>query len=376
MTGQIVKRGENTWYVRIFLGRDVNGKRKYFNKTIHGTKKDVQKFLTAKTREKDLGIFVEPASITLNEYLNRWLEEIAKPRIRASTFSSYESILKNYVRGKLGLKRLSDVQSHEVQKLYNNMTKQGLSSRTIRYTHVVLSSAMKQAIKWKMLNQNPCELCALPRLEKTEMKFLSPKETIRFLEAGKGTKHFIVFLLAIESGMRPEEYLSLQWKDIDFEQKVLTVRRAVVWKRKGGGFSFTEPKTKKSRRSIPISNSVLHTLKTHRRRQLEERIKLGADYQNLDLVFASEAGTPIQPKNLIDRYFKPLLEKAGLPNIRLYDLRHTTASLLLSAGENPKVVSERLGHASIVLTLDTYSHVLPTMQKTATDKLEKLMFGT
>jgi integrase len=117
-------------------------------------------------------------------------------------------------------------------------------------------------------------------------------------------------------------------------------------------------------------------LKTHRRRQLEERIKLGADYQNLDLVFASEAGTPIQPKNLIDRYFKPLLEKAGLPNIRLYDLRHTTASLLLSAGENPKVVSERLGHASIVLTLDTYSHVLPTMQKTATDKLEKLMFGT
>jgi integrase len=120
---------------------------------------------------------------------------------------------------------------------------------------------------------------------------------------------------------------------------------------------------------------VLNALKIHRRNQLEERMKLGTDYQNLDLVIASEIGTPIQPKNLIDRHFKPLLKKAKLPDMRLYDLRHTTASLLLSAGENPKVVSERLGHASIVLTLDTYSHVLPTMQESATNKLEKMMFG-
>lgn len=166
MTGQIVKRGENTWYVRIFLGRDANGKRKYFNKTIHGTKKDAQKYLTAKTREKDLGVFVEPASMPLNEFLDRWLEEIAKPRIRESTYSSYESILRNYVRLKLGAKRLSDIQAYEVQKLYNEMKNVGLSSRTIRYTHVVFSSAMKQAIKWKMLMQSPCELCELPRLEK------------------------------------------------------------------------------------------------------------------------------------------------------------------------------------------------------------------
>ena len=331
--------------------------------------------MTAKTREKDLGIFVEPASMPLNEFLDRWLDEIAKPRIRESTYSSYDSILRNYVRSKLGAKRLSDIQAYEVQKLYNDMKKDGLSSRTIRYTHVVFSSAMKQAIKWKMLMQNPCELCELPRLEKNEMKHLSAEETAKFLQAAKDTKHFVVFLLAIESGMRPEEYLSLQWKDIDFDQKVLSVRRAIVWKRKGGGFTFTEPKTKKSRRSIPISNSVINVLKTHRRKQLEAKLKLGAAYENLDLVFASEAGTPIQPKNLIDRHFKPLLKKAEVPDIRLYDLRHTTASLLLSAGENPKVVSERLGHASIVLTLDTYSHVLPTMQESATNKLEELMQG-
>jgi integrase len=374
MTGQIIKRGDS-WTVRIFLGRDTKGKRKYFNKTIKGTKKDAQKYLTAKLREKDLGVFIEPASIALNEYLDKWLEEIAKPRLRESTFTSYKAILENYVKSKLGAKRLSDIQAYEVQKLYNDLKKQGLSSRTVRYTHVVFSSAMKQAIKWKMIMQNPCELCELPRLEKNEMKHLSQEETSKFLQAAKESKHFVLFLLVIESGMRPEEYLGLQWKDIDFEQKALSVRRAIVWKRKGGGFTFTEPKTKKSRRSIPISNSVINALKTHRRKQLEERLKLGADYQNLDLVFTSEVGTPIQPKNLIDRHFKPLLIKAEVPNIRLYDLRHTTATLLLSSGENPKVVSERLGHASIVLTLDTYSHVLPTMQQGATDKLEKMMFG-
>ena len=375
MIGQINKRGES-WTVRIFLGRDTNGKRKYFNKTIHGTKKDAQKFLTAKLREKDLGVFIEPASIGLSEYLNKWLEDVAKPRLRESTFSSYEAVLKNYVKPTLGAKRLSDIQAYEVQKLYNDLKKQGLSSRTVRYAHVVFSSAMKQAIKWKMLMQNPCDLCELPRLEKTEMKYLSPEETTKFLDVAKETKHFVLFLLIIESGMRPEEYLALQWKDIDFQQQALSVRRAIVWKRKGGGFTFTEPKTKKSRRSIPISNSVINALKVHRRKQLEEKLKLGSVYGKLDLVFASEVGTPIQPKNLLDRHFRPLLTKAELPSLRLYDLRHTTATLLLSAGENPKVVSERLGHASIVLTLDTYSHVLPTMQESATNKLEKMMFGT
>ncbi len=233
---------------------------------------------------------------------------------------------------------------------------------------------MKQAVKWKMIAQNPCELCELPRQEKKEMLCLSPEETKSFLAVAKDNKWFALFLTVIETGMRPEEYLGLQWKDIDFEQKYLSVRRAAIGK-KGGGFSFTEPKTKQSRRKIPISNSVLIVLKSHRRNQLEERMKIASDYKNYDLVFASEIGTPLQRKNLTDRYFKPLLKKAKLPNIRLYDLRHTTATLLLSAGENPKVVSERLGHASIILTLDTYSHVLPTMQQSATDKLEKMMFG-
>jgi len=371
-----IKKKDKTWLVRVFLGRDTNGKRKYYGKIIHGTKKNAGTYLTAKLREKDLGIFVEPASMPLSEFLDRWLEEIAKPRVRESTYASYEMMLRLYINPKLGTKRLSDIQAHEIQRNYTDMRKSGLSSRTVRYAHNVLSSAFKQAIKWQMLIRNPCDVCELPRLEKTEMKYFTPNQVSTFLKTAQTDKHFLVFLLAIETGMRPEEYFAVQWKDIDLESGLLSVRRALIWNRKGGGFKFEEPKTSKSRRSIPLSNSVVSALKVYRRTQLEQRMKLGADYASLDLVFATEIGTPISSKNLRDRHFKPLMTKAGLPEIRLYDLRHTTATLLLSAGENPKVVSERLGHASIVLTLDTYSHVLPTMQKDATSKIEKIMFGT
>jgi len=142
MIGQINKRGES-WTVRIFLGRDADGKRKYFNKTIHGTKKDAQKYLTAKLREKDLGIFVEPAAMSVSEFLDKWLKESAKQRLRENTFNSYQDLLRWHVREKIGMKRLCDLQSYDIQKLYNEMTESGLSPRTVRYVHAVLTSALK-----------------------------------------------------------------------------------------------------------------------------------------------------------------------------------------------------------------------------------------
>jgi integrase len=166
----------------------------------------------------------------------------------------------------------------------------------------------------------------------------------------------------------------LQWKDINFEQGTATVQRGVVWHRTGGGWHFAQPKTAKSRRTIPLPSSVMQELKRHRIRQNEERLKRGAAWHQNDLVFPSEIGTPLNPPN-VTRHFKRILKKAKIRNsIRLYDLRHTTATLLLQAGINPKIVSERLGHSTIVLTLDVYSHVLPNMQKDATDQLEQMIF--
>ncbi len=151
--------------------------------------------------------------------------------------------------------------------------------------------------------------------------------------------------------MRPEEYLALQWKDVDLERGTVMVRRALIWRETGGGWYFGEPKTARSRRSIPLPPSTLRALKEHRRVQAEERLKAGAEYQNNDLVFATSEGGPIQPRNLKRRHLRPILERAKLPvSFRLYDLRHTCATLLLASGEHPKVVGERLGHATVTLT--------------------------
>jgi integrase len=184
-----------------------------------------------------------------------------------------------------------------------------------------------------------------------------------------------VLSFALATGMRPEEYLALKWSDLDLHAGNATVRRTLVW-RKGGGWYFGEPKTSRSRRTIPLPMSLVGALTDHRRKQGECRLKKGSDYQNNELVFATGEGTPILLRNLVRRHFRPVLTNAKLTqSLRLYDLRHSCATLLLSAGENPKVVSERLGHASIVLTLDTYSHVLPSMQQAATEKLERILYG-
>ncbi len=185
--------------------------------------------------------------------------------------------------------------------------------------------------------------------------------------------HGLIFEFALLTGMRPEEYLALQWSDVDLDRGTAQVRRALVRHKKS--WSFEEPKTARSRRTVYLPASLLQKLAPHKRKQAEARLKLGASWRAYDLVFCSNEGSPLSIPNITYRYFRPILEKAKLPRIRLYDLRHTCATLLLIAEENPKVVSERPGHSTIVLTLDTYSHVLPTMQQGATARLEKLLYN-
>lgn len=372
MAGQIIKRGENTWYVRIFLGRDANGKRKHFNKTIHGTKKDAQKFLTAKTREKDLGIFIEPTSLTLNEFLDRWLETAVKPRVSQRTADGYAGLLKRYVRESLGQKKLENVQTLDIQKVYAQMLFKGLSARIVRHTHSALHNALRQAVKWNLLNKNAAEFVELPKVPYKERRVLSPEESRAFLEFAGEMPNGLIFEFALLSGMRPEEYLALQWKDLDFERCTAQVKRALV--RHKGNWTFEQPKTAKSSRIVSLPKPLFNKLSAHKRKQNETRLKNGLIWENNDLVFCSELGTPHTIPNLTYRYFRPILKQAGLPQIRLYDLRHSNATLLLIAEENPKIVAERLGHSTVVLTLDTYSHVIPTMQKTATDKLTKMLY--
>lgn len=373
MAGQIYKRGERTWQVRIFVGRDATGKQIFHRKTIHGAKKDAERYLTAARREMDLGVFVEPTAMSVNEYFDRWLRDAARPRVSRRTADGYAGLLDRYIRQPLGHKRLDKLQPLDIQAVYGAMQARGLSARLVRHTHAALHNALKQAVKWGLLSRNPSDLVELPKVPHKERHVLSPDEAADFLKAAAVMPHGLVFEFALLSGMRPEEYLALQWSDVDFERSTARVRRALVRHKKS--WSFEEPKTARSRRTVYLPAPLLQKLAAHKRKQAEARLKLGAAWQALDLIFCSEEGTPLSIPNITYRYFRPILTKAKLPRIRLYDLRHTCATLLLIAEENPKVVSERLGHSTIVLTLDTYSHVLPTMQQNATAKLTKMLYS-
>lgn len=375
MSGQIIKKSDGVWLVRIESRK--SGKRQtLFSKQVRGTKKEAQKLLTEKLRESDLGILGNSTKQTLNEYLDVWLETIAKPRLHTRTFGDYKDIVRLYIRDSIGVIKLGDLKAIHIQKLYGQLqTERNLSPRRIRYTHSVLSSALKKAVELDMLPRNVCQFVQLPKQTRKEMDVLNQNECSTFLNALTGERLAPMYSFALATGLRPEEYLGLQWKDIDFEKGTVIVRRALITNRVGGGWQFSEPKTKQSRRSIPLPSSIIQELKKHRKSQLEERLKLGKAWQDFDLIFPSEVGTPLNPSRAT-RVFKRVLKRAEIrESIRLYDLRHTTATLLLQAGINPKIVSERLGHSTIILTMDVYSHVLPNMQQDATIQLESILFG-
>jgi integrase len=377
MAGQIIRRGDNNFMVRVFLGRDPQtGKRRYHNKTVRGPKKDAQRYLNGVLRELDLGTFVEPSTQSFGEYLDEWLKAAVKPRVSEGTLGDYTRWLDSYVRPVLGARPLVSVRAMDIQKVYAGMQERGLSASVVRNVHAVVNSALAQAVKWDKLARNPAQAVELPKLRRVEMRALSPEEAQRFLEAARGDKHYALFSFALATGMRPNEYLGLQWKDVDWQRGTATVQRVLKWRQGGGWYFKTSPKTAAGRRALTLPASTLAELSEHRRRQNEQRLKWGADWQQNDLVFCGEGGTPLTTQNLLRRHFKPILTRAGLPaETRIYDLRHTHATLLLMAGEHPKVVSERLGHASVKLTLDVYSHVLPTMQQGASEKIERMLYG-
>lgn len=377
--GQIIKRGKDTFLVRVYIGRDSQGRRHYFSETVKGTLKDAKKRLTEKIGEKDAGKLIKASRITLNEYLDKWLESAVSNRVRPNSFHHYKMRMKFQVRPHLGHYRLESITPMHVQNLITKLHQQGIASTTIKKVHAILSSAFKQAVKWRILQSNPAEGVEVAREAKNEskkhMRTLTPEQAAKFLSSLSSDRYHALFLLAIMGGFRPEEYLGLRWHDINFAKGIVTVRTVLIWKASGGGWYFGEPKTRRSKRNVPLPQSVMDALLEHKRTQDEWKSKAGESYNDHGLVFATKSGLPIDQRNL--RYsFRRRMIKAGLSSdIRLYDLRHSCASLLLAANVHPKVVSERLGHSSINITLDVYSHVLPTMQEAASEKLEQILGG-
>jgi integrase len=239
--------------------------------------------------------------------------------------------------------------------------------------HVALHKALDQAVKWHMIPRNVAEVVKAPRPAPEEIRPLNREQTKTLLEVAKREEDRFeaLYMLAVTTGLRQGELLGLKWDDVDLEDGVIRVRRTLA--RHKGRLALGEPKTKRSRRTVQLTEAAVEALEGHFGRQMMQRDCLGDLYEDQGLVFATQRGTLVNPTNLRKRSFEPLLEKAGLPAIRFHDLRHTCATLLLSRNVNPKIVSEMLGHATIAITLDTYSHVLPNMQKGAARALEETL---
>lgn len=370
--GGIKKRGD-AWLISFHKHVDSRGKRIDFSETVHGTRKDAERRLQQCLLEYDRGVLPDDPKQTLNDYFDRWHETHAKIRNSERTAYGDVAIYARYFRDTIGHKKLNALQPADIQRVYADLHKRGLGAQTIKHAHATLRKALNQAVKWQMLTQNPALHVETPKVERKERRVLSPDEAKAFIDVCRHQPNGLVLEFALLTGMRPEEFLAVKWEDLDFAAKTVKVRRALV--RHKGRWSFLEPKTSRSRRTIVVPESLVHRLVIHKEKQTFQRLKAQNLWEDNNLVFCGVFGTPLSIPNLTYRYFRPILEKAGLPQIRLYDLRHSHATLLLAADENPKVVAERLGHSTIVLTLDTYSHCLPTMQKRASDKLEKMIFG-
>ncbi len=377
MSGQIINRGSDKWLLRVYTGRDpVGGKRKYRSVTFRGGKAEARVRLDSLLREHREGR-TYPAGMTVNHFLDQWLGRVASNKYAFKTFQNYEYCVGLDVRPVIGRLLMADLTPDDVQRVFTRMREKGVSSNTRRRIFSVLSSALDVAVEWGVIPQNPAAQVQIPRREKKEMRAMNREEARRFLGVTDGGRWAEYFRTMLVTGMRPGESFALRWEDIDFEHDVISVQRSLIWKGKPEeGWLLVEPKTERGRRQISIPRSLSEALLSLKRCHDEARRKAGALYEDQGFVFANRRGRPLYPRTFIRSVFKVALLRAGLPKaIRLYDLRHTSATLLLKAGEHIKVVSERLGHASVAITLEVYIHVLPGMQEGAATRIDALLHG-
>lgn len=351
------------WCAQLTTGYDANAARK--RRSVYGkTKNEVQKKLLAFQTALATGSLADPKRMRLAEFLKHWLEDVARPAIRATTHASYEITIRLHINPYIGGIQLGILQPGHLQNFYRKLEDAGASPRKREYVHVVLRRALQQAVQWNYLNRNLCDMLVRPRVPQREMQCLNSDQAKELINVAADDRYHALYVLALTTGLRQGELFGLQWSDIDLIGATLSVQRTIY--ELNGKQQIGEPKTVKSRRKVEIPHMAVLALKKHREKML-------AEGHHILWVFCDTDGKPVRRSNFRKRSFMKLIEKANLPAIRFHDLRHTAATLLLSQGVHPKIVQERLGHSQISMTLDTYSHVLPSMQREAASKLDTLL---
>jgi len=371
MRGHITKRSKDSYSIVLELDKDpVTGKRKQQWITVIGTKKNAEKKLSELLSQIDTGSFIKPSKTTLADYLDRWLTDYVYPNLAPRTAEGYACIVRQHLIPKLGNKSLTQLRPEHLQKYYAEMLESGrhdktggLTAQTVRHHHTALHKALQTAVEWGLLNRNVADAVKPPKAQKQEMQIWNEGEITTFLETAKTTQYYALFYFALFTGMRRSEILALRWKDVDLSLGQVNVSRSLHQLR-DLSYVYQAPKTAKGSRTVALTPSTIKVLKEHREKQWLDYAMMGRQTSDEDIVFANLDGKPLRP-NTITHAWTNTANRANVKPIRFHDARHTHASLMLKQGIHPKIVQERLGHASISVTLDTYSHVAPGMQQAA-----------
>ncbi len=370
MRGHIRKKGEHSWQITLDTGTGPDGERRRYFETVHSTRKsDAQKRLNELLVNLEKGIYTPPGRLTLGEYLRRWLKDYVQPNLSPRTAEGYEHICNHYFLPSLGNIKLGGLRPEHLQHYQSEKLSGGLSAQTVRHHYMVLHRALQTAVEWGLLARNPADAVKPPHAQAVEMQTWDEDDIGSFLEAARPTPYFALFHTAFFTGMRRSELLALRWCDLDLLLCQAYVTRS-LHVLKGGRVVVRQPKTAKGKRMIALSPLAVSVLREHQEKQRLDRAMLRISLKDADLVFSDFEGKPLLPNTVTHAWIK-LVRRTGLKPIRLHDARHSHASILLRQGVHPKIVQERLGHASIQVTLDTYSHVAPGLQEAAAARFDQ-----
>jgi len=363
--GSVYQRSDGRWVGAVTLG---NGKRK----TFYGpTRAAVARKVNRALHEIEQGITPADDRITVQAYLDDWLKK-AKPDLRYSTHRGYEQIIRLHLGPELGKIRLSKLSPDDVEDFIGRKIDAGLSPRTVQYCHAVLRVALQKAVRYGKIPRNVASLVDAPKVSREPVKPLTTKEAKALLKAASGDPLEALYVATLALGLRRGEACGLKWSDVDLKARRLWIRRALQHQ-KGRGLVEVEPKSRTSRRALPVPPFVVQALKDHRKRQAAQRLAMGPDWKAGEWVFTMEDGRPVSP-DYVNVAFPRVLKKAKIRHIRFHDLRHSCASFLFARGCEMRLVMEILGHSQIALTANTYTHLLPEGDRRAADAMESL-FG-
>ena len=367
--GTIYQRKNGRWCGQVTTGTDPKTG-KPVRKTFYGDKrKDVARKMTELQQKLFEGSYKEQSEIKFGDWLSEW-NKGRKNTVAYSTYRVYGSIIRNHLKAETGDIELKELETRHLQKVLNDRFDSGLNAGTVKLIYAIANKALKQAVKERLIYSNPAEGTELPaKQEEEKLHTWTKKQVSKFLARAKEHRYYMVFFLAANTGMRRGELLGLKWEDVDFNKKRLEVKRQAI--RTDKGIILKKPKTKAGNRTIPITNNLIKELKRHKIKQSEDKLALGDNYKDQDLVNCNKIGNPINPVSTYIE-FKKISRSINLPEIKLHDLRHTFSTLFLENGGNIKTLQQILGHSSISVTMDTYSHVTDEMLDSAARNMDSM----